>query len=339
MSGAIKSLVVLFIVQAVLTLGVLFRDDNLATFVPNEPLLGFQLEELSKIIISDGKDSINLEQIDGEWVLPDYGNFPVSDSKKALFEDKLFSLERPYPLANTKIAQKQFEVGSDSFKKKISFYKGEELTDSLLLGSSPGFRKIHVRKESEDQTYSVEFSAYDLQLTDSSWFDRNFLKIDRGDISKISFGELSILLDDNKSSLAGMTENEELVSEKVDTLIEKLSRPSFNDLGKDIEAHYSPDSPYLTYTIALTNGTEVSYSYSRPKKLESDKEEPNYFILKLSNSPFFFRISNTTVEDIGKFERATLVQEKSKQEEVVDSSTSGESTSTEAEAAIQSAVN
>ncbi|MCB0332771.1 MAG: DUF4340 domain-containing protein, partial [Bdellovibrionales bacterium] len=191
-STAIKSLFVLLVIQGVLSATMMLRSNSLTTFTPHEHLLDLKLNDLSKIVVTEGKDSLTIEQKDGKWVLPHFDNFPISESKRSLFEEKLFSINKPYPVGNTEIAAKQFEVSEDNFKKRLSFYNGETLVDNLFLGTSPGFKKIHVRKGSEKQTYSIEFSSYDLQTTPTAWYDRNFLKVKSDDLSKLELQDITV---------------------------------------------------------------------------------------------------------------------------------------------------
>ncbi len=324
-STAIKSLIVLLVIQAVLTATMFARDNSLTAFTPHEPLLDLQLDQLSKIIVTEGKDSLTLEQHDGTWVLPHFDHFPISDSKRALFEDKLFTINKPYPVGNTEIAAKQFETSEEKFKKRLAFYKGETLVENLFLGNSPGFKKIHVRKGSEEQTFSIEFSSYDLQTTATAWYDRNFLKVKQDDLSKLELKDITVAFENGVPLLDGLTDSEEPVADKLDDLVKQTTRLTFSDmLGTEEKKSYRMESPILTFTLTQSDGSTVEYLFGAPepeqkKDGEEEKAAPAYHaVLKLSTAPFYFRISDSKIQDLLAWKRSDLVKAKEVEEKATE---------------------
>ena len=45
----------------------------------------------------------------------------------------------------------------------------------MLLGTSPGFRKVHVRRPNEKEIYTVNLNTYDMPVADTEWLDKALL--------------------------------------------------------------------------------------------------------------------------------------------------------------------
>ncbi len=134
-------------------------------------------QDTNRVILDDGKSSIVLSKVGGEWRLPAYHNLPVAQNRvDALYAD-LPHLNRGFPVANSDAAKSRFEVATDNFQRKIQYFADEQLVAEAYLGTSPGFRNVHVRIGEEDNIYSIKFNAFDLPTNPAELFDKNVLRI------------------------------------------------------------------------------------------------------------------------------------------------------------------
>ncbi|MCB0334383.1 MAG: hypothetical protein KDD55_12835, partial [Bdellovibrionales bacterium] len=107
------------------------------------------------------------------------------------------------------------------------------------------------------------------------------------------------------------------VTDKLDDIVKQTTQLTYSDmLGVKEEKSYRMESPILIYTLTTLDGSQVEYTFSAPeaeKKTEAgeEKEENAYHaVLKLSSSPFYFRISDSKIQDLLAWKRSDLVQEK-----------------------------
>lgn len=102
-------------------------------------------------------------------------SLPVSEPQVAQLLDKLAALDSPWPVATTAAAAKRFEVTEDGYAKYVELFAGERAIAQLLLGTSPGFKRIHARLPGQDAIYSIALSSLDLPVAKADWLDKNLL--------------------------------------------------------------------------------------------------------------------------------------------------------------------
>lgn len=308
MNGMIRILIAALVLQVGLAAVLLLQDNGLSTYVPDEPFVSVQLSELSKIEIDNKETSetIDLVKKDGTWVLENHFGFPVSKAKLEAIGDKLLKVKRPLAVGSTTIAEKQFEVAADKYKQKISLFKADDKpVETIYLGTSPGFKKVHARKEGEDGTYAITFSPYDIQTKEASWIDRDFLKLDRSSLAKISFADVSLTLDDKDSArLSDLKDNESLKQEEVDSFIRTTTQPPFSEVvGLEVKPEYGLNEPDMEYSLELKDGKQLHFRVAQ----NGDKDK---FYLTRSDVPYVFEITKYQFESLQKERRSALVQEK-----------------------------
>ncbi|MCB0319343.1 MAG: DUF4340 domain-containing protein [Bdellovibrionales bacterium] len=328
MKNSIQFLSILLVVQLIGAALLSFQGSGLETFQPEEPFLNLSLDSLTEIRVippaEKQDEAVTLKKQDGNWVLENYFQFPVSEKKLESFSKKLFTLQKPFPVGTTKIAEKQFEVAEEKFASKIEFVKDGNVVNTIFLGSAPSFKKVHARVAGSDLTYAIPFSAYDLQGKPSTWIDRDYLKLSDDEVQLIQFKDLTLRHTKGNTppiSLEGLQADEEPNEQALSDFMRDLLKIGFLDvLGTDAKDEYNLSAPALTYTVQSATG-EKSFTYG---KLKDDSA----YALKVSDKPFYFKISNFQVEKLTKITRETLVKKK-ENEKPADAITSGEANATE----------
>ncbi|MFD1217345.1 DUF4340 domain-containing protein [Microbulbifer celer] len=148
-------------------------------------LVQTQADALQRLEIAGDDNRVTLQKIDGQWQLPELHQLPVNSDKLASLLDKLTNLQSNWPVATSNSARERFEVAEDKFRKHLKLFAGEdnEPTLELYLGTSPGFRKVHVRRADDDAIYAVELNSFDLPSEADTWLDKSLLAA--GDIQRI----------------------------------------------------------------------------------------------------------------------------------------------------------
>ena len=183
MNGRLGILAAILLLQLVLVAVFVLNDrsdDGSST-----KLLDFDPSVVDRVVIADPTESVELERKDSKWQI---GAVPV-DAEKA---DKLVSdfanFASPWPVSTTSSSTERFEVTEDKFQRHVTFKKGEEVVGEVWLGTSPGFQRVHARREGSDAVYSVAFSNFGAPVKTAEWLDKALLAADGAVKSVVSPG-------------------------------------------------------------------------------------------------------------------------------------------------------
>lgn len=293
-----KYLLLLLLVQIGVS-GVFFwsnsQDSSLYTA---EPLLGVAMSEVDEIIITQGGDdaeSVTLRKLGDLWQLPELGNLPVLQQKMQQIIDQLEALTVTWPVAKSNSSQQRFEVSDSEFLRKIQFFKGDDLVQSLYLGSSPGLRKTHVRREGESEIFTVELNAFDFPANSKNWVDRQFLAV--ADIDRLETDEVKLVnkqdkwfFDSGNFISAPVEVNQNAVSE----LVAQLASLSVNDVLDNLSD--------LSSTSALSLNAQ---SGSENWRYEFFRLNDQYLVRR-NDSDVVFSIGSQLYSQLEKFTRENL---------------------------------
>ncbi len=166
-------------------------------------------QAVTAIDISDGDNAVRLLEDNGNWTLADYPGLPVDASRLDPLLNDLPNRGRGWPLASSASALQRFEVAQDTYQRRIRYLNGDEKVGELYLGSSPGFRKVHIRPGDDDQVYSTTFSAFDVPTTANAWLDKKLLRVS-SEMQSIAGSDYTLRRGDDGrwQNAAGQTANE-----------------------------------------------------------------------------------------------------------------------------------
>jgi hypothetical protein len=303
MVNQFRNLSVLFLAQVILIFVLFLSDSDTGAYIQNDKLLNLQLDSLDRIVVEQPEGrTLVLEKQDGIWVLPDYFGFPASVGKITRTFGKLFDTKIGWPVATTDAAESRFKVSADQFERKLVF-SSAKVTETLYLGTSPGFKKIHVRMDGSNTIYGIMFSAYQAGTKAREWADQKFLHLPRGQIEGIELGDLVLRRADGKFTVEGISDAEMVVEGKIANLLADVSTLGFLEvLGKEEVPSFHLESPEFDFFIRSKSGERIQYRYGR-------LDEKDQYVLKASNSEYFFKVSKYNLERLRDVQRAKLVQE------------------------------
>jgi|TARA_Y100000294_G_scaffold168910_1_gene179500 hypothetical protein len=173
---------VLLAAQVLLVAGLMTRDALSGTstapdFVSFDPVI---VDGLSVVA---GEDSVRLTR-DGEaWRLDDA--YPADNARIGEVLEKLAGLSAPWPVATSADTAVRFEVADDNFQRRLTLSSDDEVLADILLGTSPGYRRVHARRSGTDEVYSVNLSNHELPADAGQWLDKGLLA-STGDVTKLS---------------------------------------------------------------------------------------------------------------------------------------------------------
>ena len=252
----------LFAVQVMVAAGIYIGSQTTSAEKPKIALLEAEQGQVDHITVEngDGKQAV-LTKVDGQWQLPDYHQLPAKQGKVAQVLAKLSSTKTGWPVATSASSQDRFKVSENNFQSRITLAQGDKELQQLYLGSSPGFRRLHVRRGEEQEVYAVELDAHNYPVDAEKWLDRTLVQ-PKGDIIALEGPDFMLGKQDGEWKLAEA--EGELVTEKLDELVSALT--SINVLAAEEKA--AGESDYnLTVKTADRNITYQFYS-----------EDNNYYV-------------------------------------------------------------
>ena len=209
-------------VQALLVLVFFILGQNASPKLESKPLINFDKTALSKVSISDGDADVVLERKGDIWNISTLHSLPVNQAKLEGLLDTLARLQTQWPVTSTSSSHQRFEVASSAFNKRITLYNGDETMAQLYLGTSPSFKKSHVRVEGADEVYALEINAYELATNASDWLDKSLLAVPK--LLSIKGDNFEIKLDEaQKAWEFADTTQQALDQEKAQALADALT--------------------------------------------------------------------------------------------------------------------
>jgi hypothetical protein len=243
----------LFVAQAAVA-GVLYYNTSSQRAVrPEGALLALDADALQQIQIEGDNESVVLKNNDGTWLIGDTGlpaePFTVEQTVKALTDMQL-----GWAVANTAASHQQLEVADDNYQRRVSISSGDDSAE-ILVGTSPGFKRSHVRKEGADEVYSVAINTYDLPTNTTDWLDKSLLQIEG--VSSVTLNGEALVQQDEQwvfgdSDNTDQTKAAELVSALEGLRVTGVAENPSDDIAFETVAVKAGDAEY-EYRFAAVN--------------------------------------------------------------------------------------
>ena len=301
MKKYITILSVVLVAQLLLAAVINLTGEDYGTFKAEELLLTFDKQTVNGIRIEDGTDSVVINQQGEQWLLSEQGNFPVNSRRVEQLLDSLADLKRGWPVAKTASSAQRFNVAEKQFGQKLTLLSGEHIDATLFIGSSPGFRKVYVRQEHEDDVFAVEFDTWTAATKIDDWVDKEILLLKEGDVERVELLDVTLQRQGGEWVVSDLTEEEQTNLEATRSLVTKLAGLRIQSLlGTINEPNYQQDKPALDVKIWIGDKA-LSYRFSK-------SVDANYFVLKRSDLDYYFKVTESAVNVIKESTRDVLVQ-------------------------------
>ncbi len=147
----------------------------------SEVLLELNGNDVTRLEISDRQQTVDVVRSETGWTVRDT---QADEDKITRVLEKLAGLKAAWPVATTSASVERFEVGEGNYQRRVVAYAGDEVVGDLLLGTSPGYQRVHARNVDGSDVYSVELSNYELGTNADDWLDKSILAVD-GDVNRV----------------------------------------------------------------------------------------------------------------------------------------------------------
>lgn len=292
----------LLVVQLVAAVAVNLGGDDYGTFEPRETLLALGDARVDSLRIADGTNAVVLALRDGKWVLPELANFPADQGAVERLLDRLAGLEKGWPVATTAGASRRFRVAGDDFERKLTLSSGEATVAELYVGTSPGFRKVHVRPADEEAVFAVSFDTWEAGAGADDWVDKSILALDESRITRVELGGVVLERHGDDLVVAGLAEDQETNTEAARAVLGGLAGLRIDSvLGKEDKPGYRREAPDLEVSVSFEDGKELVYGFSK-------REDEDDYVLERSDLDHYFRIPEYSVKPLQETSRENLVR-------------------------------
>jgi hypothetical protein len=266
----------------------------------DQKLLDLPAAQVAEIDLAGPADAhLTLKKTADGWIMPDHFAAVVDAGKVSQLLTTLDGMSRPWPVATSSDAEKRFQVEDKNFERKLVFRTKDKVLATLLLGSSPGFRKVHARLSGETNVYDIPFSTYQASCKPEDWIDHELLKVKPDEVSTITLANSKLVRHDGKLQLVPLAENERTNTVQAQKLLEDLAGLSILDVyGK---ADQLPKPAELKAELTLKDGSNRSYQFAKGDKAGEE-------LLQVAGSPFLYKVTPGLIKDLQQFDRARLVQ-------------------------------
>jgi hypothetical protein len=297
----------LLLVQLGLALGLGLNSQQLEAFDATVELLPFNVTDVDQMVFRDSNNAeITLQKEVGNWTLPARYGAQVDNQKVADLLQNLIDIRRPWPVSENAATDNRFKVADDNFNLRLNFMQEGKSLGVLLLGSSPGFRKVYARVSGEEKIYAIPFSSYQASFKPEDWIDKRSLQVNVDQISSIRlpFGRLS--REGKGFQLDELNENERTDEQKAEELAGKLANLAILDVvGKSEQS--SPKQVELSISVILQEGKTRDYRLLK-------KEQGGDLLLHVSDQPYLYKVNLGLLEELLFYTREVLVKTATQEE-------------------------
>jgi hypothetical protein len=266
---------------------------TLATGSSDAPLFQFTPEQVQRIQLanSDGSETLALARKDEGWVIADLGDAPVQADKVGRLLDDLVALERPLPVGASEEARKRFKVADDGFERRVVLEGDDGPLAELIVGDSPGFRRVFARVDEDPAVYDLRLAVSDVSPLRDDWVQTDLLRLDSEQIVRVSRGDWVLAKgDDGNWTVEG--ETRPLDQETIKALILRLGNLSYRGiLGVQDDPAYGQANPESVIEIGLADGTTREYRISQATESEDR-------VLKDRDRPWYFKVTDLDLGEL-----------------------------------------
>lgn len=288
----IPVLSVLLVAQIGLAVALNYGSSDHGAFKSEEKLVaGLVPNDITEIRIQGAEDeTVTLARKGERWVLPQIGDYPADQGKVDRLFEKFEGFKKSWPVATSSSAAERFKVAPGAFERKLVFVADGNEMPPLYIGSSPAFRQVHLRLDGQDDVYAVAFSAYDAGAKTENWEDRDFLNWGGTELlDTVAFPGFTLKHEEDTFELVG--DARAVDQAKVKALAKQATNLRFKRvLGTEAQPEYNFDNPALAVTLKNIGGEEITYEFA--------KLEENTFVLKTSNHPYYFEVSEWSIDEL-----------------------------------------
>ncbi|MDH3394459.1 MAG: DUF4340 domain-containing protein, partial [Desulfobulbaceae bacterium] len=253
--------------------------------------------EVVGLTIADPTHALTIQKKDKDWQLETAPSYPADKQKVESLVKKLLNLTSSRLVARTDTSHNRLQVAADNYNRKLTLTLKNGATRTLLLGTSPNYKTIHVRSTENDNVYLVkDLSDWEASLTPDDWWSNNYLDQDPASLTHLTLknnhGRIALTRDDkNNWQAEGIAAGKKLADEPLQNFLNKaclIQLSSYLDRSDKAALSAKPLAELELATATATIHLEIMPG--APGKDE--------YVAKIDNSPFYVTVHNYEVKGL-----------------------------------------
>lgn len=241
------------------------------------------------------------------WGIEGADNYPVDAAKLDTFLKNVEKLKAGGAVVNKESFYKKLEVGDEDFQRKIVLtHDGKEI--AFVLGSSPGFKRVHLRKLGQKDVVEVEGSRCGTSARARGGLGRPlYFKVPEADVWAVNLvnGRGTVKMEKapgGEWAIVGGKPGEVQKKTAVDDLVRKVASVNLEEpVGKTVKPEFGLDAP--TATIMLVTGSST-IAGAPPKITKTEtilvgaKNGTNAYYVKSASSDYVVSAPSWAIEPL-----------------------------------------
>jgi len=209
-----------------------------------------------------GADETRIELVKdgGLWSIEELGGFPADKDKVDALLAQFGELKVRRPVVSSGRYHETFKVAEDDNEGRVLLWNegNDDPGTDLLLGTSPNYRSIHVRRAEDDRVFEVQgLARFDVGSTSSAWIVKDLVDVDAESV--VGFG----LTNESGSFRLEKREGTWVVASPVGSADLTLDPAGVEELvrtGPVDETAQGFDNPAATVNLTWSSGEEGAES-------------------------------------------------------------------------------
>jgi hypothetical protein len=314
------------------------------------PLLsGFEPTKITSVVITEGQDkdkkTIKLTQNSkGDWVLPEFGDYPVDSLRVVNFLNNLKALDTRRLIAQGSGSFARLKVANEAYDRIVELSGSGVPNVKLYMGSANEANASYARLDGQNAAYlSTGVSVFSIGSTASSWVNTTYFSLTQAEVTTLKVenanGTFEFVKQNGNWTLIGLGADERFNSDKFNGLLSTASSLTLSQpLGAKAEDRYGLGKPAATVTILnrkeivptaipTASGTRPGDTFVNPPtatpgisptvaaRIEDTtyilqfgtKQDNSEYPLKASNNNFFVSVSAGIADSFLTLNRDALV--------------------------------
>jgi hypothetical protein len=286
-------------------------------------------------ITDDSGKTITLKQADGNWTLPDYGDYPVESSRIMTVLDKIQLVRADRLITQSETSFRQLEVSPDQYVRLVEFDQTDGKSHKLYLGKTGGGNTVHVRLDDQNQVYLTgDLTPSDVNATPASWIDTTYYTASTDDVVSITLqnanGTFDFTKDGDTWTVSGLNAGEILNTVNFTPILNTITSLRMTEpISKEVQDTFGMDAPQAVITLHVmeteapettsaaptpdtssllgvspetTTPTNTPAPTATPQKVEKEytfqigAALDNGVVLKGSNSDYYVLVAQSTAD-------------------------------------------
>jgi hypothetical protein len=314
-----RTLGIALVAQLVLLVGVSFAKDEPKMAPPSKVFPDFVADKVTEIEISGDAatggapgagaptfKSVKLAKSGTSWGIASADGYPVDTTKVTTFLESVGKLKSGGAVVSKDSYYKKLEVADDDYQRKVTLTHDGK-TVSFLVGSSPGFKRVHLRVAGEKDVRLVEgLSAWDVGYRASDWVDRAFVKIPEADVWGLTLDNSKgrVQLERSPSgewAVLGAKPDQVVKKSAVDELVRKVAAINLEEpIGKADKPEHGFAAPQASVTLVVGTssiaGTPPKTTTTQTVRIGGKAAEGNAYYVRASTSEYVVSAPGWSVE-------------------------------------------